>query len=89
MSLTAENGRTWLWALPRTLDTLRGLARGRNGSRSFLPSNFNLSTVRSLGPFSTVGEGCISLVTEVEPRPLHPAEATALVGPLPRETRCF
>ena len=45
-------------------------------------------TVRSLGPFSTVGEGCIPL-DEVEPRPLHPAEATTLVGPLPREKRSF
>jgi len=44
-----------------------------------------ISTVQSLGPFSTVGEGCISLVAEVEPRSLHPTEATALVRPLRRE----
>ena len=52
---------------------------------SFLP----LSAVRSLGLFSTVGEGCISLVAEVGARPLHPAEVTALVGSLPREKRSF
>ena len=48
-----------------------------------------LATVRSLELFSTVGGGCISLLAEVEPRPLHPAEATALVGPLPRGKRSF
>jgi len=48
-----------------------------------------LATVRSLELFYTIGGGCISLLAEVEPRPLHPAEATALVGPLPREELSF
>jgi len=38
-------------------------------SKHFSP----LATVRLLGLFSTICEGCISLVAEVEPRPLHPA----------------
>ena len=71
--------------LPRTLYTCTQLS-----FRPALPCHFSpLATVRSLGLFSTVGEGCISLVAEIEPRPLHPAEATALVGPLPREKRSF
>jgi len=48
-----------------------------------------VASSKHVSPFLTVGEGCISLVAEVEPRPLHPAEATALEGPLPREKRCF
>jgi hypothetical protein len=52
-------------------------------SKHFSP----LATVRLLWLFSTVGDGCISLVSEVEPRPLY--KATALVGPLPREKQSF
>ena len=53
-----ERGRTWL-RLPRTLDTCAQL--------SFRPaSQYQIATVRSLGLFSTIDEGRISQMAEVE-----------------------
>jgi len=55
-------------------------------SKHFSP----LATVRSLGPFSTIGEDRISLMAEVQYLDLCTRRRRkALVVPLPREKRCF